>query len=517
MPRLRTLLLLAALTATGAVAPTVTAAAAPPNCTDDYGSDYNGDGVADLAVADPYATVGTVTKAGRVIVLYGTSGGRFGSGGTEVLSQDTAGVPGSPEVGDSFGTTLASGDLDCDGYSDLVVGVPYEDAGSTRNAGVVTVFYGSAAGLDPVNRVRQLDHAAFGVKPAANDLFGLALDVDQDINSRGPAVTNNYAVAIGVPGRDAKGAKDAGAVAVLYPDQATGTNHAQFVTQETAGVAGSSQAGDRFGTAVALGNLTGGLNLAVGAPGEDVGGAADAGRVTLLESLKANGFTASDTFDEGVPNSIGSTAVAGDAFGSSVDIAGAQNIRLYLLVGIPGKDVAKATDAGAVAFFLAGEFEGPDGVATITQNSAGISGSAEAGDRFGERVVLSRDGTGNFLLGLPHEDGSQPDSGAVQIITDRSEPYGDTSYTQNTAGVPGVSGAGDHFGDAVAQIIDADSSAYAIGVPDDATSTSGMVEVIPKGGTPYALVPGVGGVPGDGSVRFGAAIALSGREFPQAE
>ena len=40
----------------------------------------------------------------------------------------------SPEAGDRFGTALSSGDVDCDGYTDVVVGTPYEDFGrlSTR-------------------------------------------------------------------------------------------------------------------------------------------------------------------------------------------------------------------------------------------------------------------------------------------------------------------------------------------------------------------------------------------------
>ncbi|MEG7741722.1 FG-GAP repeat protein, partial [Listeria monocytogenes] len=48
------------------------------------------------------------------------------------LAQSSAGVPGGDEPGDGFGASLALGDLDRDGYADLVVGAPGEDEGAGR-------------------------------------------------------------------------------------------------------------------------------------------------------------------------------------------------------------------------------------------------------------------------------------------------------------------------------------------------------------------------------------------------
>ena len=50
-------------------------------------SDFNGDGRSDTVVADPYATVGGQSQAGRVIVLYGDADGRIGEGSRGVVSQ----------------------------------------------------------------------------------------------------------------------------------------------------------------------------------------------------------------------------------------------------------------------------------------------------------------------------------------------------------------------------------------------------------------------------------------------
>lgn len=514
-------LLLGAAVAT-AVAPLRPAYAAAAACDAGYGADYNGDGVADLAVADPHAKVGTLAEAGHVVVLYGTKGGRFGSGGSALLSQDSTGVPGFAETGDSFGTSLSSADLDCDGFTDLVVGVPYEDVGSKRNAGVADVVYGSARGLGKGRFGRQLDATTFKVKPAAGDLFGWAVDTKQRAytNQKVPS-DQDFAMAIGAPGRKVKGAAAAGAVGYLHP--LNGKQQVGWIVQGANGVDGVPQPGDRFGAAVALGYLEDGLDLLVGAPGEDVGRVKDAGQVTLVLTITGGSTQFSDTFDLSHSRELGGEAETGDAFGSSIDVASAHspdpdNSLDYLAIGIPGKDVGTAVDAGAVALYVAYFIEGPGAVGLYTQALPQISGRPETGDRLGEHVWLSHDGNADILLGLPHEDGTHADSGAFQRLTWGDHGLVSPTFTQNTKGIPGVSEAGDHLGESVAQVEDADSSAYVVGVPDDATYTSGMVEVIPVGGgKPYALIPGVGDVPGEGASRFGAAIADSGREFREGD
>ena len=44
------------------------------------------------------------------------------------------------ESSDGFGSALATGDFNNDGYSDLAVGVPREDLGTIANAGSVNVL-----------------------------------------------------------------------------------------------------------------------------------------------------------------------------------------------------------------------------------------------------------------------------------------------------------------------------------------------------------------------------------------
>lgn len=104
-------------------------------------TDFNCDGVEDVAVADPMADVDTHAKAGLVRVVYG------GGKGTAEITQDLDWVPGGSEGNDQFGTTLAVVDYDEDGCSDLAVGTPRENLGEAVDAGMVDVLHGGRGGL----------------------------------------------------------------------------------------------------------------------------------------------------------------------------------------------------------------------------------------------------------------------------------------------------------------------------------------------------------------------------------
>ncbi|MDQ1046856.1 FG-GAP-like repeat-containing protein [Streptomyces sp. V4I2] len=108
--------------------------------------DFNGDGYRDLAVGAPHAANGTVEEAGSVVVLYGSKSSVSATRRT-VITQATAGVPGEPEKWDEFGTTVATADLDRDGYADLLVGTPREDVRGIESRGSVTVVWGGPNGL----------------------------------------------------------------------------------------------------------------------------------------------------------------------------------------------------------------------------------------------------------------------------------------------------------------------------------------------------------------------------------
>ena len=84
--------------------------------------------------------------AGAVNILYGSASG-LTAAGNQFWTQDNPGILERAEAGDLFGSALATGDFDGDGFADLAVGVPFENVGSVSDAGAVNILYGSASGL----------------------------------------------------------------------------------------------------------------------------------------------------------------------------------------------------------------------------------------------------------------------------------------------------------------------------------------------------------------------------------
>jgi hypothetical protein len=137
--------------------------------------DFNNDGRADLAVAVLFEDVGTIVDAGAVTVLYGSASGLSGAG-SQQLTQDTPGVPGSAEAGDAFSQALAAGDFNNNGFLDLAAGAPSEDVGAAMDAGAVNVLPGTASGLTGSGS-QQFTEDTSGVPDTveADDMWGEAL------------------------------------------------------------------------------------------------------------------------------------------------------------------------------------------------------------------------------------------------------------------------------------------------------------------------------------------------------
>ncbi|KUO21251.1 FG-GAP-like repeat-containing protein [Streptomyces dysideae] len=178
-------------------------------------------------------------------------------------------LPNDPLPGN--GLIAATGDLNGDGYADLVVGDPDDpDTAGVDGAtgGRVLVWYGSAGGIATDAKPVQITQNTPGVPGGSEkgDAFGAALAV-ADLNRDGLAD-----IVIGSPYEAIGTTRQAGQVTVV-PGLRTGSlgTGAYAFTQDTAGVPGGSELQDLFGTTVSAGDINkdGKPELFVGAAGEN--------------------------------------------------------------------------------------------------------------------------------------------------------------------------------------------------------------------------------------------------------
>jgi hypothetical protein len=317
--------------------------------------DFNNDGFADLAAGARSRRVGGADGAGSVGVLYGSSGGLTTAGG-QLFTQ----VGGAVETGDAFGSAVAAGDFDEDGFADLAVGAPGENVGGAISAGAVSVLYGTGSGLSTAGG-RLFTQVGGAVEDG--DIFGDAL-ASGDFNQDGAAD-----LAVGAPFEDVGTAELAGAVSVLYGSgSGLSTAGGRLFTQ----VAGTVEDFDLFGFALAGGDLDddGFDDLVAGAPWERVGSLFQAGTLSVIPG-SAGGLTSAGGFRV---NQVGGTVEADDQFGADVGTGDFDNDGTAdLAAGAPAEDVGSAFNAGAVS--ASGRL--------FTQNSPGVPGTAEDFDSFG--------------------------------------------------------------------------------------------------------------------------------------
>jgi len=227
-----------------------------------------------LPIGVPAEDQGADIDAGAVQLLSSPAGG-FRPTGKLFLQENKDGIN---KAGDRFGEASATGDFNGDGYSDLAVGSPGEDAGTLADAGVVHLLYGSATGITNTGAV-QLDQSGAGAGATeAGDRFGAALSAG-DFNGDG-----KDDLAVGSPDEDGGSTPDVGVVAILT-GKATGINATgnRQLTQSGANV-GGTEAGDRFGAALSAGDFNGDgkADLSAGSPDEDTGSADAAGVIGIL-------------------------------------------------------------------------------------------------------------------------------------------------------------------------------------------------------------------------------------------
>jgi len=408
------------------------------------GGDVNGDGCEEILVGAPGYDLGQVDEGAAFLFL--------GHGaGPSVLPDWYAE---SDQAGARLGAAVAcAGDINGDGYDDVVVGAPAYDYSVTYpNSGKAFAWCGTPAGApsgDPANAYWT------GQRLQTNAYFGTSVACAGDVDG------NGYAdLLIGVPGHTRTAAGEG--AAVLYLSSATGPPPVpDWVTE-------GGQANASYGFSVSsAGDVNGDLfsDIAVGAPYFD-NGHIDEGAVYLYDGAEGGpavtpswtaegtqtdghlgwcvapaGDVNGDSYSDllvGMPEYLFAAERRGLAmswYGSAAGLSGGTPADAdWRVIGIDDGDqvgfsVASAGDVDGDGYsdvLVAGPhapWEGvddcgivgwergtPDGIVVV----AATIGGAQAGAQFGASVAaadVNGDGFSDVLVGAPLHDQGQVDEG----------------------------------------------------------------------------------------------------------
>jgi hypothetical protein len=326
----------------------------------------------------------------------------------------------------SGGTVATAGDVNGDGYSDILIGAPYYDNGQT-DEGRVFVYHGSASGLSGTPNWTVESNQA-------NAHLGGGVATAGDVNGDG------YSDVIVSAADMDNGETDEG-MAFVYLGSASGLSSTPAWTAE------GNQAGAQFaydiGTAGDV-NGDGYSDVIVGAMWYD-NDKVDQGRAYAYYG-SASGLSAT-------ANWIVDGEQAGEGLGGRVCTAGDVNTDGYSDVLTRGGGYSNGQTSEGIVLLYYGSSSGlstsPDWSAESNQANA-VFGFPTAGD-------VNGDGYSDIVIGCPSYDNGETDEGVAFIYYgSASGPGAGTMFgqgNQTSAAYGYVSTAGDVNGDGYADIV----------------------------------------------------------------
>lgn len=336
-----------------------------------------------------------------------------------VWTQEAKLIASDKVANDYFGYSV---DISADGTR-AIVGAPNSDPSATSNAGAAYVFSRAGTTWTQEQKLTASDRAA-------DDNFGITVAID----------STGTRVAIGATGKDPSAISAAGAAYVFLRSGVTWT-------QEQSITASDKLAGANFGGAIAI--SAAGDRVVVGAASH------------TSQTGAAYVFSRAVTTWTQEGKLIASNGAVGDIFGHHVSI---NNDGSVLIIGAPRTDPAGITDAGSAYIFsrsgtvwsqeevlnsndkaspdvfstsvsisgdgtrvlVGSDLNSPNGLASagaayIFVKRAGAwsqevkltASDKAAGDNFGWRLALSRDGSKAFIGARYRDSGGLTDSGAL--------------------------------------------------------------------------------------------------------
>jgi len=377
--------------------------------------DINGDGFGDVIVAAARGGFFGYGDAPRAYVVFGTANQHGTIDLSNLASSDGFQINAALESSyyQVFAMTVSrAGDVNGDGFDDIIIGTSYGHNGT----GSAYVVFGKAGGFTTLSLDSLSATEGFAILGASSgDFTGASVSAAGDINGDG-----FDDVIVGAFGVDA-GGNDAGAAYVIF-GKATGlgTVNLASLTADVGFVIQGDATFDNAGISVSGGgdiNGDGFADIVVGAPGGD-----DAGEAYVIFG-KSGGFGPIDLGNLGSAGFVIRGEAAGDGAGSSVAAAGDVNHDGFadLLIAARGNDAA-GMDSGRVyvIFGKAGGFGTIDLGNLASSDGLILSGSTPgtfAGWAVSGAGDINHDGFADLLVGAPFGSGGGAAAGQIYVIS----------------------------------------------------------------------------------------------------
>jgi hypothetical protein len=431
--------------------------------------DVNGDNLDDWAVGlQSCADLETSQKVGKVYIYFAKS--------VPVNNADPDLILQGEADDDRFSCSVDSaGDVNNDGYDDVIVGAEHNDAAG-NNAGRAYIFYGGST-MDNV-----ADIVLNG--ETANDLFGISVSSAGDVNNDG-----YDDVIVGAHWNDRNGG-DAGSAYIYYGGSDMDTTVDVILSGE--------ESGDMFAYSVSSAGDVNNDNyddVIIGSHNNDTGGN-NTGRAYIFY-----GGSTMDTFVDVIMTG----EAEGDQFAYDVSSAGDVNNDGYddVIIGANLNDAA-GNGAGRAYIFYGG---------SSMDNSVDVILTGEtAGDEFGRSVSsagdVNNDNYDDVIVGAMYNEGGGAEAGRAYIY------YGGAPMNNAVDVILTGEASRDHFGDSVSSAGDVNNDGYTdiiTGAPrnDDAGSEAGKIYIY-YGASPMDSTADLTFTGEEGNQYFGKSVSSAG-------